>query len=223
MLKNTSSLIFASVVGLLAATQAIAADLYVAHAINGTDLGSNEALPVDISVNGGCALTNVPYRTISSPVPLDPGQYDIEVRLSDGVCSGALAIVTTINLQLSENATVVAHLTEQGTPTLTKFVNDVRATDPGIARLILRHAAAASPVKAILSQGSSELELSDIRNSQQRAVEVNAGDWDVTIDVFNSVSAGPLKIALESSEKLIIYALGSLKSGTFEPLVQTLP
>ena len=59
---------------------------------------------------------------------------------------------TTLFLGLGENTTVVAHLTEQGTPTLTKFINDVRGLGDGSARVAVRHAAAAPAVNVLLKQ-----------------------------------------------------------------------
>ena len=44
------------------------------------------------------------------------------------------------------NATVVAHLTADGKPALTPFVNDVSAVPAGQARVTVRHTAAAPAV-----------------------------------------------------------------------------
>lgn len=223
MLNKISSTAIAGIMGLSMVATANASDLFVVHGINGDDLGLDEALPVDISVDGGCALTDVSFRAIAGPIPFDPGQYDIEVRLSDGACGGLLAIKKTIDVQFGENSAVVAHLTEQGTPTLSKFVNDVRLTnDDHDARAIVRHAAAAPPVDVKLRRDDDKAELLDIRNTEQRAAEIPAGDWHVTIKPFGEEKTDPIPVTLEAMAATIVYAVGSLKNGTLEPLPQVL-
>ena len=55
-------------IGLLASAPASAqadATVFVVHGINGEDLGLPKAAGVDVSVGGGCALTNFTYGTIT--------------------------------------------------------------------------------------------------------------------------------------------------------------
>ena len=87
---------------------------------------------------------------------LPAGRYDVEVRLSDGSCGGAVAVAGSVFLGLGENATALAHLSEQGTPTITKFVNDFRPLMEGKTRIYARHAAAAGDVNVYLQVPRSE-------------------------------------------------------------------
>lgn len=225
-MNKSLSWMLGGIVSLAAASQALA-DVYVVHGINGTDLGlADESLPVDIEVNGTCTeLTGVPYRTISEPVPLEPGKYEVKVYLADAAapCQGPLAIVKTVYLQFGENSALVAHLTEQGTPTLSKFVNDLRPTKEGNARATVRHTAAAPPVDVSLALGENAVVLDDIRNGEQRGIEAEPAEWQVTINPFGEASVGPIPLGLEGDANTIVYAVGSLKNGTLEPLVQVLP
>lgn len=225
-MNKSLSWVFGGVVSLTAAGHALA-DVYVVHGINGTDLGlADETLPVDIEVNGTCTeLTGVPFRTISDPIPLEPGKYKIKVYLFDETaapCHGPLAIVKTVYIQFGENSALVAHLTEQGTPTLSKFVNDLRPTEEGGARVSVRHTAAAPPVDVSLALGENAVVLEDIRNGKQRAIEAEPAEWQVTIDPFGEDSIGPIPVGLEADANTIVYAVGSLKNATLEPLVHVL-
>lgn len=205
------------VAGFASADSELPGNVFVVHGINGTDLGEHEDLPVDIAVNGECTnLTEVTFQTISNPLKFEPGQYKIEVFLADdkNPCHGPLAITKKVPIQFGENVALVAHLTEQGTPTLSKFVNDLRPTEDGETRLIVRHTAAAPPVDV---NG-----LEDIRNGQQRSVEVAPGEVEVTVEPFGEESIGPIPLPLEGDTSTIVYAVGSLKNGTFEPLPQIL-
>jgi hypothetical protein len=209
--------------GLLGAAQA--AEIYVVHGINGEDLGASRALPVDVAVNGGCLLQDVELGAITDAIEVDAGSYDIDIFLATAGagCSGPLAVTETIDVQLTESASVVAHLTEQGTPTLTKFVNDLQALPPWFStRLIVRHAAAAPPVDVISRQGLRAVVVPDIRNGEQRSAEVGAGHRRLIVQPFRQNRIGPIPTDLEPGTATVVYAIGSLKNGTFEPLVQVL-
>ena len=56
--------------------------VYVVHGINGTDLGLSEALPVDVSLNGACALPGFTFGEIVGPLELPVGSYDIAIGLA---------------------------------------------------------------------------------------------------------------------------------------------
>lgn len=129
-----------------------AATLTVIHGIPGRDLDLDPELPVDVFISGlGCALTDFRFGDVTGRLPVPAGAYDITVSLSDaeaGACNGPVAIEAAgMPLAARENATVLAHLAEDGSPTASKFVNDLR--DPGRgkdARLAVHHAAAAGAV-----------------------------------------------------------------------------
>lgn len=223
-MKSYVNHIAAGLVGLGLASASAASELYVVHGINGDDLGLGQSLPVDVSVNGGCLLSNVQFGDIEGPVPVDPGVYDVEVRLSTGACDGPLAITRTIEVQFGESSSAVAHLTEQGTPTLTRFVNDLRPTsERPKGRVVVRHAAVAPPVDVNVWRGNRAYRLTDIRNGEQRAAETWSGHVNVVVKPFETPKIGPVPVELEKRTTTVIYAVGSLDNGTFQPLVQVLP
>ena len=133
-----------------AAQSTLEGEVTVVHGINGMDLGLDEALPVDIAVNGGCALEDVPFRTISDAIALPAGSYAIDVSLSDGVegnCDASLlAFSGTADLAVAESATLVAHLDQNGAARLSQFSNQVGPIAPGDTRVAVIHAAAAPAV-----------------------------------------------------------------------------
>jgi hypothetical protein len=109
-------------------TLASAATITVVHGINGRDLGLPRALPVDIAVNGSCALSNVTFGA-STQVELPQGTYQVTVHPSTGDCSSA----PVINQQVSvpegvKNVGLVAQIADSGSPQLQAFVND---SEPG--------------------------------------------------------------------------------------------
>ena len=112
-----------------------AAEVYVVHGIPGADLNLDPTLPVDISVDGGCLLTNVTFGGIAGPVSVATGKHEIEVRVTDGSCTGTLAVTGRVDLALGETAIIIAHLDQNGAPKLTKFTAKQGMLGEGIARI----------------------------------------------------------------------------------------
>ena len=68
--------------------QAQTTSVTVIHGIDGTDLGLDEPLPVDVHVSGvGCALTGCVFRQVSDRLELPSGSYDTR-RPDDGAVRG---------------------------------------------------------------------------------------------------------------------------------------
>ena len=87
----------------------------VVHAIPGTALSAPEALPVDIAVDGVCALTGVEFGAVAE-VELT-GPVDIDISLADLAtpCSNASVIdVDGLALPAGEQVSLVAHLDGAG-------------------------------------------------------------------------------------------------------------
>ena len=112
-------------------------------------LGLPTALPVDILVNDSiCMLKGFEYGDIAAPVRLDSGTYNFKISPAntDEPCSNAPVITADVPFSTGENATVIAHLTEAGAPTASKFTNDVSRAARLMSRLTVRHTAAAPSV-----------------------------------------------------------------------------
>ena len=211
------------------AMPAAAASVYVVHGIPGKDLGLPPELPVDISVDGGCALDDVEFGAVLGPVELPTGPHAIEIRVSDGVegtCTGLLAATGSIDLAVAENAAVVAHLDQNGTARISKFTNKVAATE-GATRIAVVHAAAAPAVDVkARGQKGAKLRLQDLKNGHQSyAADVPAGTYTVKIGAANGGGTvfGPAELPLDADVAYTAIAVGSLDNETFEVLVLAIP
>ena len=69
-----------------------------------------------------------------------------EAASRSGADGAAVIEANDVAVPGGANVTVVAHLNEGGTPVLTPFVNDIKATAAGQARITVRHTAAAPAV-----------------------------------------------------------------------------
>jgi hypothetical protein len=224
MKRYAAALLAACALAAPASAADLNAKLTIIHGINGTDLGFDEGLAVDVCLAGNATplAANVPFRTVSNPLSVPAGRYDVEIRLTDGKCSGILAVAGEVSLAVAENATAIAHLTEYGTPTLTKFVNDVRGLAKGQTRIYARHSAAFGDVNVYLRQGRTALVIRDLENPDQEGANLRAGQWYVAIYPASSWSkpAFHATLPLEAGIAYFAYAVGSPARGTFEVLLQ---
>jgi hypothetical protein len=205
------------------------ATVYVIHGIPGKDVSPDldPALPVDVSVDGACVLEGFEFKDIAGPLSLPPGSYEIAISLADedDPCSGPVAIgPATVPFESGENATVIAHLTEDGTPTASKFVNDLSPADWWKARVAVRHTAAAPTVDIELQckyYDSDRLFIEGLSNSEEAQADVWIGRWKATIFPTGDDTAvfGPAELKLRRNRSYSVYAVGSLENETFDLIV----
>ena len=83
-------------------------------------------LTVDVYINGEEAIADFTPGTLTDPMMLAEGTYDIEVYADGDTPGSAEPAISAQDLEVpgGANLTLAAHLTEDGTPTLGAFVND---------------------------------------------------------------------------------------------------
>jgi hypothetical protein len=214
------------------------ADVYVVHGIPGEDLGLDPLLPVDVSVNGACALPGFTFGEIVGPLALEEGSYDIAIGLAnaDEPCANDPVInAPGVEVMAGKSYSIVANLTEDGAPTANVFENDVTPTY-GQSRVIAHHTAAAGTVDLKLKRAwywwYRPLLVKEFSNGDQAAAMVDPGWWYASIlspadddDKYSRWSRsntlfGPVPLALDSDVVYLVYAVGSLTNDTFTLLVQ---
>ncbi len=221
---STARLVLFLALALITVGAAQAAEVYVAHGINGIDLGADEALPVDVVVDGGCFLTGFTFGTFAGPVELPGGSYDIEVKLGDGACGGATAIAGPVQIKDNERVTLIAHLTDEGAATLSKFRNPLRRVRDGFGRVEVRHTAGAPAVDIQLKRKRGEVAFSGLANGGSDSADLSKGRWTTRIfpAAANAPVTNPVKLRPRPGFVTVVYAVGSLDNGTFGFLAQEL-
>jgi hypothetical protein len=200
------------------------ATAYVIHGINGKDLGTGEALPVDVELNGKCVLTNFKFRDIAGPVKLDPGAYDVNVRLAaEPACSGAVAIAAPgLQLAPGANVSIMAHLAYAAspTPTASVFPNDTSRTH-GKGRVVARHGANFGPVDVLVN---GAVAFPGLANGQQEMADLKRGTYEVAIaPAGTSTQVFGTELKVKPGRAYNAYAVGTPTNGTFEVLLQVTP
>ncbi|MFF4945916.1 DUF4397 domain-containing protein [Streptomyces rubiginosohelvolus] len=215
----------ATVIGATAAAPAVAAPaatkddqatVSVFHAVPG--------LKVDVFANGKELLPDFEPGTLTDPLKLDAGSYDIKVFKDGEGPDGTPAIEKKVDVPAGADATLVAHLTADGKPALNAFVNDLSKVPAGKARLTVRHVAAA-PAVDVRAGGTPVFE--GLVNPKEVKGEVDTGTVkaDVTLAGTDTVAIGPADLDLAEGTNTVVYAWGSaddknlaLKTQTFKDL-----
>jgi hypothetical protein len=198
----------------LSAQAADTAMVSILHAVPNT--------PVDVCANGKALLTNFQPGTLTDPQSLPAGSYDLKLTAANSGC-GAAAVLEAkgVNVPAGANITVVAHLSESGSPQLTPYVNDVSAVPAGKARLTVRHDAAAPAVDVRV--GGTPV-VTNLTNPNGKSLVTNAGtvSADVVLAGTGTVVIGPADVTLKEGTSTIVYAWGSANDKNLKLAVQTI-
>ena len=191
------------------------ATVSVLHAVPG--------LTVDVYANGDELIPDFKPGTLSDPLTLPAGSYDLEVFAAGDDPESADPAIEANGVEVPEgaNATVVAHLDADGNPQLTPFVNDTSKTAPGEARLTARHTAAAPAVDV---RADGDVLFADVVNPKEGKIDVPAGAYsaDVVLAGTSDVAIGPADLDLAEGTNTIVYAWGSAEEDNLEFAVQTI-
>jgi hypothetical protein len=135
-------------------------------------------------------------------------------------CSNGSVIEATVDFAAGENATVIAHLNEQGAPTASKFVSSLSSGDLG-TRVFLHHTAAAPAVDVAVRNTSirgpaTKVALFGVVNGQQGRAGLISGDYRVGVALAGIEGAvlGPLPVTFDEGFAYSIYVVGSANNGT---------
>jgi hypothetical protein len=189
-------------------------DVSVLHGVPGAT--------VDVYANGDELLTDFEPGTLTDPVELPAGDYDLKVvAAGDGPDGDAVIEANGVSVPAGANITVVAHLDEGGTPVLTPFVNDTSAIAAGEARVTVRHTAAAPAVDV---RANGDAVFTDLTNPNEATADLPAGtvSADVVLAGTSDVAIGPADLDLAEGVNTIVYAWGSAEDGNLDLAVQTI-
>ncbi|SFT32624.1 protein of unknown function [Geodermatophilus amargosae] len=200
--------------GVAPASAADTATVSVLHAVPDT--------PVDVYANGERLIDDFQPGTLTDPLSLPAGSYDLAVFPADAPDGSGAPLLSAngVAVPAGADATVVAHLTADGRPALTPFVNDTSAVPAGQGRVVVRHTAAAPAVDV---RAGGQVVVPGLTNPDEAALEVPAGtvSADVVVAGTSTVAIGPADLAVTEGATTIVYAWGSEDSG-YELAVQTI-
>lgn len=209
----------AAVVGglVLVATPATAADTATVSVLHGVP-----DTPVDVYANGERLIDDFQPGTLTDPLSLPAGSYDLALFPADAPDGSGEPLLSAdgVSVPAGANATVVAHLKEDGSPTLTPFVNDTSAVPAGQARVTVRHTAAA-PAVDVRAGGTPVIQGLTNPNEQSLTVPASTVSADVVLAGTSTVAIGPADLTLAEGTSTVVYAWGNEAAG-YDLAVQTI-
>ena len=170
---------------------------------------------VDVCVSGAKAITDFEPGEVVSGVKLPEGTYELEVTPAGEPCSAAILEVTAeLEGGRFRNYTVVANLDDAGTPNLLLFRNPTRKTEPGEARLVVRHTADA-PAVTVWADGSRLNRGQQFVWSKSRRFDVPEGEYEVFASLAGQSDPviGPVDLSLMAGFTYQVYAWGNAEAG----------
>ncbi len=179
-------------------------------------------LEVDVWANGEALLPGFTFGTVTDPLTLPAADYDIEIYPAGAdPASTDPALADTVTLPAGANASIVAHLDEAGSPTLSVFVNDTSTIDAGNGRVTARHVAAAPTVDVLADGGAL---FSGVSNPNEGVADVPAATYNVQIVPAGATEPVVFETDLDIPEgtNVIVYAIGSLDGGSFTVAAQSI-
>lgn len=212
----TATLTAVTGVGLATAGPAQAASTSMVSVVHGIP-----GQPVDVYVNGKKTLDGFKPATVAGPLTLPAGSYDIALTKPGDPVDSAILEDKSVTVPGGKNISLVAHLDADGKPALTAFVNDVSKIKAGMARLVVRHTAAA-PAVDVRSGGTPVF--TKLTNPNQAMADIAAGtvSADVVLAGTDTVAIGPAKLSLKEGTETIVYAIGSAEDKTLALVAQTI-
>lgn len=177
---------------------------------------------VDVYANGDELLADFEPGTVTDPVTLPAGDYDLKVvAAGDGPDGDALIEANGVAVPGGANISVAAHLDEGGTPVLTPFVNDTSDIAAGQGRVTVRHTAAAPAVDV---RAGGEPAFTGLTNPNEDSADLPAGQVsaDVVLAGTEDVVIGPADLDVAEGVNTIVYAWGSAEDGNLALAVQTI-
>ena len=177
---------------------------------------------VDVYANGEALLTDFKPGTLTDPVALPAGDYDLKVvAAGDGADGKPIIEADGVGVPAGANITVVAHLSASGKPVLTPYVNDTSAIAAGQARLTVRHDAAAPAVDV---RAGGDPVFTGLVNPKEASADLPAGtvSADVALAGTDQVVIGPADVDLAEGVHTIVYAWGSAEDDNLKLAVQTI-
>ncbi len=200
--------------GIAPASAADTATVSVLHGVPDT--------PVDVYANGERLIDDFQPGTLAGPLELPAGSYDLALFPADAADGSGSPLLSAngVAVPAGANATVVAHLTAEGQPALTPFVNDTSEVPAGQGRVVVRHTAAAPAVDV---RAGGQVVAPNLTNPNEASLEVPAGtvSADVVLAGTSTVAIGPADLDVTEGATTIVYAWGSQDAG-YELAVQTI-
>lgn len=180
-------------------------------------------LTVDVFVNGALTLENFTPSTVTDPLELPAGAYQVDIAPAGSGIENAV-ISGSANIDDGEFYSLVAHLNEGGSPALTAFNLETKSLRKR-SRLYVAHVAAAPSVNIRLRPGGFKARLKDLSNGEIVSAKLRARSYKARIIAAESRArvGDSVSLTLAQGATTVVYAIGSIANDSFSLITQVIP
>jgi hypothetical protein len=170
-------------------------------------------LVADIYLDGALVLPTFQPERSTDPLAIPAGDHVVEIRAAGAAATETPLLTQAVSVPAGFQGSLIAHLDAAGNPTLSPYVDDLSAVPAGQARVVIRHAAAASDVAVLLGDRTA---FADVAPEGEASELVSAGDYQVSVTATagGAPLAAPQSVQFADGTANFMYLIGSQAEGT---------
>ena len=163
---------------------------------------------VRVSIDGKTVATGAATGDVLGPIPLSPGQHEIDFVGAD------VSVATTLQVTAGSHQDVVLHRPASvgGDALVTSYPTPTKPIGPGKARVLMAHTASVGPADVRVD---GTVVFSNVANGDFATADVPAGKHVVALLPAGQQSGpllGPLDVTLAPGTVTMVYAFGNAAS-----------
>jgi len=165
---------------------------------------------VKVCVDGKPAVDHFRYGNTITGAKLAATTHQVRLVAAGKACAAPAILSSTYTLKAGRDYTIVANRNAGGTPNLKAFVNNVKPTAAGKARLVVRHTAQA-PAVNVWAGSTRLIGGTSFTWGKSAAFAVPAGTYSAkgTLSGSHKPVVGPAPLTLRQGRAYQVYAVGT--------------
>ena len=209
-------------------TAALASSMYLVQGIPGRDYAAatDPAFPVDVLLNDEvCYVHGLPYGSMTGPLTLQPGTYNLKVSIADSLapCTNTPLINRSVTIDAKTDISAVTALSEDGTPTLLTFTNNLSPVTEGMGRVLLAEAAGAPAVQAVFQNTvTMKTYTYSVDPGTLLDIALPAGNYTVQLNQGTTTLVAATFLRLDPQSVNLLYAVGEVANNTVALVTRSL-
>jgi hypothetical protein len=170
-------------------------------------------LVADVYLDGTLVLPTFRPERATDPLPIPAGVHLVEIRQAGAAATDEPLLTQEVTVPAGFEGSLVAHLDADGVAKLTAFADDLSAVPAGSSRVVVRHAAEASPVRVLLND---EAAFGRLAPDAETGGVVAAGPYEVAVTARRGGEplAAPEQVDYADGTANFMYLIGSAPDRT---------
>lgn len=174
----------------------------------------------DVYLEGELVLDGFEPTTVTDPLRLDPGTYDLDLRDVGAPADSTPVVSDRVTVSGGSNSSAVVYLAQSGEETVSVFENSFDRIPAGGSLLVVRDVANA-PSFWVRVDGSQRIQ--DLRPGSEGTTRIEPGRHRLTVEARASGDEliRGTDIRLDEGTVQIVYVIGESSAGNLDLLLQS--